>query len=165
VQLTDGFPPGVALDAKEGLPGGVYRFTDAPKRLYEFIYSGVMRRFPRLELLFAETDAGWVPCWKEQAFNRWRRQSPALREAVGMVQSPLDYMDRIHYTYITDTFAIRNRDAVGVEQMLWSSDFPHSEGDYPNSWRTIHSDFASVSARERRLILVENTLRVFRITG
>lgn len=129
--------------------------------MYEFIYSGVMKRFPDLEIVFGETDAGWVPCWKEQADNRWFRQSPSLRKAVGMEDPPSSYLDRMSFTYITDNFAIRNRHDVGVRQLMWSSDYPHSESDYPHSLRTIQADFGGVAAEERRLILAENCLRLF----
>ena len=163
VSLSDRMPSGLPVDAKEALPGGEYRFTDAPRRIYEFIYSGVLKRFPRLRVVMAETDAGWVPCFKEQSFNRWRRQSPALRAAVGMEVPPSAYWDRISYTYITDAFAIKNRHYVGVEQLMWSTDFPHSAGDFPYSWRTIQSDFYDVPEEERRLILAGNCLRNYGI--
>ena len=58
--------------------------------------------------------------------------------------------------------AIRNRDTVGVDRLMWSSDYPHSGSDWPDSWRTIDADFASVPAAERDLILAGNALRLYR---
>jgi predicted TIM-barrel fold metal-dependent hydrolase len=159
VELFDRPPQGTASGV---FPGSRNRAAEASSvRLYEFTYSGMMKRFPALEIVIAEVDAGWVPFWKEQARNRWRRQSPALRRAAGMEQSPTTYLDRIFFTYITDSYAIRNRDLVGVRQLMWSNDFPHSESDYPYSWRTIESDFRDVPSEERQLILADNCLRVF----
>jgi predicted TIM-barrel fold metal-dependent hydrolase len=156
---------GLPLDAPETLPGGEYRFGDAPNRIYEFIYTGVLKRFPDLRVVFAETDAGWVPCFKEQTFNRWRRQHPDLRAAVGMEIPPSHYWDRFSYTYITDSFAIRNRHDIGVAQLMWSSDFPHSAGDFPYSWRTIEADFGGIPHEERQLILAANCLRNYGIAA
>jgi len=161
VGLNGNPPQGTPLDAPESLPAGIVRFLDAPKRLYEFIYRGVLDRFPRLQLLFAETDAGWLPCWREQAFNRWRRQSPSLRAAAGLVEPPTTYLERCSFTYISDSFAVRNRHEVGIRQLLWSSDYPHSESDYPHSWRAIKADFADVPVDEAELILRGNCLRLF----
>ena len=163
VGLNDTPPPGVVPGSPEKLPGGVVRYVDVTQRLYDFIYSGVMARFPELQILFAETDAGWFPCWKEQAYNRWMRQSPTLRAAVGMSEPPTAFTDRMHFTYITDTFAVRHRHEVGVRQLLWSSDYPHSESDYPHSWRTIRSDFLDVPQDEQDLILAGNCLRLLGI--
>jgi len=56
-------------------------------------------------------------------------------------------------TYITDHYGIRNRHDIGVERILWSSDYPHVGADWPNSWRTIGADFSGIERAERDLIL------------
>jgi predicted TIM-barrel fold metal-dependent hydrolase len=148
---------------KATLREGNVRFLDAPGRMEEFIYGGVMKRHPQLELVFAETDAGWVPVWKEQADNRWLRNSPALRHQRGLDQRPSSYLDRISFTYITDRYAIRNRDLVGVRQLMWSSDYPHGASDYPLSIRAIEGDFLGVPHEEKALILAGNAVRMYRL--
>jgi len=45
---------------------------------------------------------------------------------------------------------------------MWSSDFPHSGSDWPNSWRTIDADYATVPHGERDQILAGNALRLYR---
>lgn len=154
-------PPGAH---KATLREGTVRFLDAPGRMEEFIYGGVLKRHPRLELVFAETDAGWVPCWREQADNRWLRNSPLLRQSRGMVEPPSSYLDRISFTYITDRYAIRNRDLIGVEHLMWSSDYPHGGSDYPLSWRAIEGDFLGVPDHEKHLILAGNAERIFKLS-
>jgi predicted TIM-barrel fold metal-dependent hydrolase len=47
--------------------------------------------------------------------------------------------------------------------MMWSSDFPHSGTDWPNSRRQIESDFEGVDARERQAILAGNAARIYGI--
>jgi predicted TIM-barrel fold metal-dependent hydrolase len=159
VRLTETAPGAHHATLREG----VIRMLDVPVRLEEFIYTGVMWRFPRLRVAFVEVDAGWVPYWKEQAYNRWRRQDPALRADRGMAESPLSCMDRIGFTYITDRHAVHNRHLVGVDQLMWSSDYPHSASDFPFSWRTIESDFYGVPDLERQAILADNAVRFFKL--
>ncbi len=161
VRLTDAAPGGHHATLREG----VIRMLDVPVRLEEFIYTGVMWRFPRLRLAFVEVDAGWVPYWKEQAYNRWRRQDPELRARRGMSQSPLSCMDRIGFTYITDRHAVHHRHLVGLDQLMWSSDYPHSASDHPFSWRTIESDFYGVPDDERHAVLAGNAMRFFKLLG
>ena len=57
--------------------------------------------------------------------------------------------ERFYFTYITDQYAIANRHRIGVDRLMWSSDFPHSGSDWPNSWRTIDANFADVPRAER----------------
>jgi uncharacterized protein len=158
VQLHDDPPPG---SHKATLREGVTRITHVAGHMEEFIYGGVMRRFPELKVVLAEVDAGWVPYFREQADNRWRRNSPELRAQRGMFDAPSSYMDRMFFTYITDRYAVRNLDLVGAGQLMWSSDYPHGGSDYPYSWRTIESDFYGKPADVKYAVLAGNAARVF----
>jgi predicted TIM-barrel fold metal-dependent hydrolase len=157
VTLTDTHPGAHRATLREG----VSRFVDAPGRIEEFIYGGVLQRHPRLRLVFVEVDAGWVPYFKEQADNRWLRNSPKLREQRNLTERPSSYFDRIAFTYITDRFALRNRRDIGIDSLMWSSDYPHGGSDYPLSWRMIEGDFADIPAGERHAILAGNAVRIF----
>jgi len=67
---------------------------------------------------------------------------------------PSAYVERhAHFTYITDTVGVRHRDEIGVDRILWSSDYPHISADWPYSWRTIQASLAGVPAEEKALIL------------
>jgi predicted TIM-barrel fold metal-dependent hydrolase len=145
----------------EGHAQGDMRFLQAPVRMVQFVNGKVFDRVPDLQVVLAEVDAGWVPYVKEQLDNRLLRRTPGGDARVQRL--PSDIIDEhFAYTYITDHFAIRNRQAVGVERLMWSSDYPHSGSDWPNSVRVIHADFAGVPASERDLILAGNALRLYR---
>jgi len=136
------------------------RFFDAPNRIVQLIFAGVFDRFPALELVVAEVDCGWVPYFKEQIDNNFRRLAPV--SDFGITDLPSAYVERhVHFTYMTDTFGIANRHAVGVERMLWSSDYPHISSDWPHSWQAIKSSFAGVPEAERHAILAGNAQRLY----
>ena len=135
---------------------------DAPVRTYQIIYAGVFDRFPKLQMVFAETDCAWIPCVKEQMDNRIRRANPKLRPNIK--RWPSEYFDDyLSYTYITDTKAVKFRHDVGVASMMWSSDFPHTGTDWPNSWKVIDEDFADVVADEKQAILAGNAVSVYKL--
>jgi predicted TIM-barrel fold metal-dependent hydrolase len=71
----------------------------------------------------------------------------------------------MYFTYITDHYGIRNRHDIGVERIMWSSDFPHLPGNWPNSWPTIQADFSGVPPAERDLILAGNAQRLYGFGG
>jgi uncharacterized protein len=154
-------PPGPHTGALKGV---TTRHLDAPIRMDEFIYTGVFKRFANLNLIMVETDAGWVPYYKEQSDNRWLRQSPLQRQILGMTERPTFYMDNISYTYISDRGAIANRHIIGVDHLMWSSDYPHGGGsDYPLSLRAIEGDFMGVALEEKNKIIAGNAQRLFRL--
>jgi len=147
--------------ATEQAARSALRFSDAAVRMQQFMASGTLTRIPDLRLVFVEVDAGWVPYIKEQLDNRFLRKT-AGRDLRSQ-ELPSQIIERhFYYTYITDHFAIANRHAVGLERIMWSSDFPHSGSDWPNSATNIHAVFSQIPAAERDLILCGNAQRLYK---
>jgi predicted TIM-barrel fold metal-dependent hydrolase len=144
---------------KKKLPGDV-RFYDAPQRILQFIYTGALDRVPGLKIGFIEVDCGWVPYFREQVQDRFQRMSQAAR--VSLDREPRDYfVDRFYFAYITDSYAVMNRSVIGVDRMMWSSDYPHVGADWPNSRRTIQASMAGVPDAERRQILAGTAVSLY----
>ena len=142
------------------IPGDI-RFYDAPRRILQFIWGGVFERIPELELVVAEVDIGWVPYMREQIDDRYRRQ--ALGARLDLPAPPSHYLDRnVSFSYITDHYGVRNRHAVGVDRILWSSDYPHVGSNWPHSWRTIAADYSGIPPAERDRMLAGNAQRLYR---
>jgi uncharacterized protein len=155
---SDIYAPGMIT---QGMIQGYLRFRDVPGRMLQFLEGGVFDRVPNLNIVLAEVDAGWVPYVKEQVDNRVLRRELGT-EMRGRRMPSAVIEEHFYYTYITDHFAVRNRNYVGVDRLMWSSDFPHGGSDWPGSVRVIHADFADVPAWERDLILAGNAQRLYR---
>ncbi len=139
---------------------GYGRFFDAPNRMIELIFAGVFDRVPELDVVFAETDFGWVPYVKEQIDNNYHRLDPTSH--FGLQALPSEYISRhFHFGYMTDTFGIRSRGDVGVERIMWSSDYPHISADWPLSWRVIQSSMSGVAPADKQAILAGNACRLY----
>jgi uncharacterized protein len=155
---SDIYAPGMIT---QGLVQGYLRFRDVPGRMLQFLEGGVFDRVPNLNIVLAEVDAGWVPYVKEQVDNRvLRRELGTDMRGRRLPSSVIE--EHFYYTYITDHFAVRNRSYVGVDRLMWSSDFPHGGSDWPGSVRVIHANFADVPSWERDLILAGNAQRLYR---
>lgn len=145
----------------QNLPGTVH-FYDAPQRMLQFIFAGVLDRYPDLTIVMTEVDCGWLPYFAEQADDNFLRHSRSSLRDHTLTMLPSEYMRR-HFpaTFINDTYAIANRHRIGVERMLWSNDYPHIVSDWPYSWKTINAAFADVPLEERTAILSGNARRIF----
>jgi len=148
---------------KAKLPGWG-RIFDVGERMIDMIFAGIFDRFPDFEVVIAEVDCGWLPYVKEQMDNNYRRLEP--RSRFGLRAPPSDYIERhFHFGYITDRLGLDLRHRIGVERILWSSDYPHISSDWPHSWRSIDAAFADVSAAEKELILSSNAMRLYGFTN
>lgn len=137
------------------------RFLESPVNMLQFISAEVFERFPELHVVMVEVDAGWVPYVKEQLDNRKLRRTAGSALRGGDLPSRV-IEDHFSFTYVTDHYAIHNRQAIGVERLMWSSDYPHGGSDWPHSVRTIHADFFGVPNQERDLILAGNALALYK---
>ena len=159
---ASGMPP--QANEFTGAFTGVYRFYDPPIRMSEMIYTGLLDRIPDLAVVWAEVDVGWVGYLMEQLDDRIARQNPAERKA--LKHNPSDYFrNNFYYTIVKDAYGIRNRDAVGADRILWSSDFPHATCDYPDFASAIRKDFSGVEDGELYQMLAGNAARLYRLDG
>jgi hypothetical protein len=60
-----------------------------------------------------------------------------------------------------DALGIRDRDLIGVDQMMWGSDYPHTESTFPQSQKLLDRVFAGVPDDERRRITRDNAARLY----
>ena len=124
---------------------------------------GIFRRDYR-EVAQLHVECGWVPHVKEQMDIRYRIRNPKEMAPIRLL--PSEYFDRnMSFVFITDPYGIENRHRVGVERMLWSSDYPHTSTEWPESWKAIERDFVGVPEDEKQLILAGNAARLYGFAG
>jgi uncharacterized protein len=166
-----GFPVSIHVSLGRTMPEahrsslpGYGRFFDEPNRIVQMIFSGMFDRFPDLQVVCAEVDCGWVPYFKEQVDNNFHRLYPPGTAAVQ--GQPSEYVERnISFTYVTDGIGVDNRHLIGVDRIMWSSDYPHVSADWPHSWKTIQATFSGVATPDRQAILAGNAARLYRFNS
>lgn len=133
-----------------------------PARSIPFlIFSGLTQRFPTLKFVFAENGIGSVMYVIAACDHEWE-----ARElwAEGIPIRPSEIFHRQMYVnFWYEVEGIKMRHAIGVDNIMWESDFPHVSSYYPRSWESIEHVLRGVPDDERRKLLYENALRVYPI--
>jgi len=133
-----------------------------PLLLGEIILTGVHDRFPKLTFVSVEAGIGWVPYFLEQMDDRYERNRHWAK--VKLERKPSSYVrSNWGFTFVIDHYGVKNRHAVGVENVMWSTDYPHHGCDWPHSRRTVAEMFEGVPAGERRAITYGNCARLYGI--
>src|SRR5487761_653473 len=96
----------------------------------QLFLSGTLDRFPNLRFHFAETGIGWLPYWLEQMEDRFDRHR--FWANVDLPRRPIEYV-RKHFTFSfqEDHAGVALRHSIGIDNICWANDFPHSVGDWP----------------------------------
>lgn len=149
---------GMADDPRNG--AFPQRGPDAEACIMQLILSGIFDKYANLQLYFAETQAGWIPHsmnFLDEFYQRWYTYYDAK-----LPRMPSDYFrDNILFSFIYDRMAMPLRYYIGVDHLMWGTDFPHSAGTFPHSSQVLDDLFDGVPADERRQILVETPCRFF----
>ena len=136
--------------------------------LAQTILSGVFDRLPDLQIFFAETRLGWVPFWMEEAdywYERHRHWSERLLNWKPLRQRPSDYVrQHVHFSVQhVERVAVELRHHMGTDHIMFATDFPHIECDWPNTRPFAERLFAGVPADEAFRIAAGNMLEFFHL--
>ena len=92
------------------------------------ILSGVLERFPRLKIVSAENNCGWLPYYlqrMDRGFARFGPSGTVTPWPTKLTLKPSEYFRRQMYcTFIDDSFGVASRHWIGVDNVMWSSDYP-----------------------------------------
>ena len=137
-------------------------FCTATQFMPYLIFSGMLDRFPRLNWVFAETGLGWVSSVLEACDCEWEKRHLWTE---GILTRPSDLFRRqIYVDFWFETVGIQLREFIGIDNILWESDFPHITSTYPNSWSAVEHSLAGVSAGRSGESVVSQCRAVYRLT-
>jgi len=134
----------------------------AQRPLTALLWSGVFERHPRLKYILTETGVGWVV--EKLRVLEFKAGNPIFKHFNrDLSLSPSEYFAR--NCYIGASFMPehegRFRHAIGVDRLMWGSDYPHLEGTWPNTMRALHDTFGKYPEDEMRGILGLNAAKVY----
>lgn len=133
----------------------------------QLVLSGVFERYPKLKIFFAETRLGWVPFWLEHMDLWYKRHIGWAEEQLGfkpLQHLPSEYVrNHVYFTVQYERVAVEERHHVGVDHIMFATDFPHIENEWPNSRPIIEKLYADVPAAERDKIWAQNAVRYFKL--
>ena len=134
----------------------------AQRSLTQMIYYGVFDRFPRLNVVLAEFDIGWIPhfFWLADDKYRMRHEDPTITPK----QKPSDYFHtNVYASFIDDPIGLKNTDLIGADNYMWSNDYPHWESSWPRSREYIDRNFEGVTTDIQRKITWDNVKTLYNI--
>ena len=151
--------PTTADDAPLATSMSLYA-QNAQGSLCDWIFSGRLSMFPTLKIAYAESQVGWMPFQLERMDSVWR-------DGVGDVNLPTAPSEqaagRVYGCIFDDLHGLRCREWVGIDQILFETDYPHSDGTFPHSRKIAHEMFvaAGMNAEECYKVLRGNAINAY----
>jgi predicted TIM-barrel fold metal-dependent hydrolase len=124
------------------------------------VIGGVLEKFPGLKIVSAENDVGWMP------YLMYRLDTIQNRlGALGGLKLPMrasEYIKRqVYATFIADPVFIDSLHRYGPENIMWSSDYPHTAATFPRSQEIVAKRFGNLPDEQRRKIIHDTAAKVY----
>ncbi|MBI2538591.1 MAG: amidohydrolase [Deltaproteobacteria bacterium] len=137
------------------------KLLDIANALFELMFYGVLERYPRLKIVTVENEVGWIPFMLQQwdyYFHRFQGVNPPP-----MKRDPSEiFNSQVCACFFNDAVGGHNMEWwSGVENCMWSNDFPHPNSTWPNSRKVIERDLGHLSKEQRTKLLYANVARLY----
>ena len=144
----------------------------AHRALTHLMVSGALERHPGLQLVFTEQGTAWIPPELARLDYFFGRMGTAIGSqeyewgcpvVSGLSLKPSEYWARqcrVGASFIRPEEAAM-RHAVGVDRIMWGSDYPHKEASFPFSLAALRASFAPVDPVEAQAMLGGNAAQAY----
>jgi predicted TIM-barrel fold metal-dependent hydrolase len=130
--------------------------------LSDMLYAGIFERYPKLKVSAVEFELSWVPYFLRMLDYVYieRQQQATYRFKNQMLPSDF-FHSNIYVSFQEDDLGIRLRDLIGVDQLMWGSDYPHAESTWPKSQEILDHILTGVPEAEKVKIAGGNVARLY----
>jgi predicted TIM-barrel fold metal-dependent hydrolase len=151
--------PSTSPDAPLATSMSLYA-QNAQGSLCDWVFSGTLSRFPNIKITYAESQVGWMPFQLERMDSVWRDGVGGVDLAVAPSEQVKGH---VFGCVFDDLHGLKCRNDVGLEAILFETDYPHSDGTFPHSRKVAHSLFAAagMDAAECRAVMRGNAIAAY----
>jgi predicted TIM-barrel fold metal-dependent hydrolase len=135
----------------------------------DWLLSGILERFPGINVILSEGGAGWIPYILERADKAFHDKRIKPNAAIGQTSkggtippSQL-FRDHMYVCLVDEYFALRSLGDIPVDNLLWEGDYPHGDGLWPNNHRYLEKALADVSDEEATKIVETNLRKLLKV--
>jgi predicted TIM-barrel fold metal-dependent hydrolase len=124
------------------------------------IGAAVLERYPNVRISFGESGCGWIPYALDRMDFEWEDRFRDL----GLKMRPSDYWKRqCKATFQLDPIGAKLVDDMGVETLMWGSDYPHADGVWPESSKYIEEQFGHLPKDYIQKITCDNAREFYKL--
>ncbi|MET0453785.1 MAG: amidohydrolase family protein [Mycobacterium sp.] len=126
----------------------------------DLLFSPVFHRHPNLKVALSEGGIGWVPYMLERLDLTWEKHR--YYQNINQTVRPSDlFRQHLFGCFIDDEHGLENRHSVGIDNITWEGDYPHSDSNWPNSRKRLHDVMIDIPDSEVHQMVELNARQLF----
>jgi predicted TIM-barrel fold metal-dependent hydrolase len=155
--------PATSADAPPAVAAAL-SFNNAMASLCDFLFSGVLVRFPRLEVAYSEGQIGWLPYVLERVDDVWEehRAWGGVRDTIP--EPPSTYFRRqVYGCFFRDVHGLEALHRIGADRVTFETDYPHTDSTWPHTKAVAEEMFQGLDADTVYKITRGNAIRMLKL--
>ncbi len=152
--------PSTSADAPAAV-GSTLTFNNAMASMTDFLFSGVLVKYPTLKLAYSEGQIGWIPYIIERADKVWEENRGWGGIGDKVPEPPSTYYYRqIYGCFFDDAYGLDNIERVGIDNVCFETDYPHSDSTWPVSKEVAIKQMGHLPADIQRKLVRGNAIEL-----
>ena len=157
--------PATSADAPVAV-AATLSFGNAMSSLCDFLFSGVLVRFPDLNLAYSEGQIGWLPYILERADDVWRehRAWGGVKDIIPEPPSTY-YYRQVYGCFFRDQHGLESLERLGVDNVTFETDYPHTDSTWPDTQAVAEELMKGLSDEDVYKIMRGNAIAMLGLEG
>jgi predicted TIM-barrel fold metal-dependent hydrolase len=157
---SGGMPQGLAPDGDMFISIALFGLNSMMATV-DLLMSDVFYKFPGLKVALSEGGIGWMPYLLERIDYSWGRHKYWCNINADKLPSEL-FREHIYGCFISDQSGIEQRHRIGIDNIMFESDYPHSDSNWPYTRKLLAEHLVDVPDDEARKIVELNARTLYR---
>ena len=131
----------------------------------DLVWSRVFREFPTIKVALSEGGTGWIPYFLDRLDRTYDMHHLWTGQQFSGDRMPSDvFREHILTCFITDPVGLAMRDEIGLDNICWEQDYPHSDSSWPTAPEELNAQAQKYNVPDADLnkITYENAMRWYR---
>ena len=130
--------------------------------LSNLIYTGVLERYPKLRFVVVEFELSWVPFFLDRLDYTYLERQAAATYRFKNDLLPRDlFHNNVYLSFQEDDLGIQLRHIIGVDNLMWGSDYPHAESTFPKSQEILERILQGVPEEDKAKIAGGSAAKIY----
>ncbi|WP_280502714.1 amidohydrolase family protein [Nocardia farcinica] len=128
----------------------------------DLLWGPAFRAFPKLKVALSEGGVGWIPFFLDRSDRHYTNQRWLRRDFGGKLPSEV-FREHVLACYVTDRTSLKFRTDIGIDNIAWECDYPHSDSIWPNAPEFVIEELNAAGATDEEIhkITWQNATRWF----
>ena len=127
----------------------------------DLLWSRVLKLYPDLRVALSEGGTGWIPYFLSRVDRTFEmHRAWTLQDFGGRLPSEV-FREHFLTCFISDPVGIQLREAIGIDNIAWEADYPHSDSMWPEAPEELEAEFTKYAVPDDhvRKMTHENAMR------